>query len=440
MTGRARLAAAVGASGCSHASTRPGSSRRPMSVWRSGLRHWPRSRRAGGAGRRVRRCGRCAAARCASICASFAGAGRSRDLPWPAADEWLAAVAASPLARHAARAAPVRTTALPRPVLARGAAGRRRSAGDAVRRRRRQPRADVGRLFPARLRRAAAAAEIALTQRLTVLTGGPGTGKTTTVARLLALLAEQARWRAAAADRAGGADRQGGGPAAGGGAGRGRRTGRPVDRQRGCRACGPPRCTDCSGQRPGHLVAVPAPPRQPAAARRDRRRRDVDGVADDDGAAAGGGAPGGPAAARRRSGPAGIGGGGRGAGRPGRRARRTRRRTDRRAEDVAPVRRVDRRRWPSAIRDGDADARRSRCCARAGSTSSGSTPTIRQTRLRNVLLPQALAAARSRRARRRRDGAGDARRASAAVRAPARAARRSALEPPGRALADRGDG
>ncbi|MGB3334980.1 MAG: AAA family ATPase, partial [Mycobacterium sp.] len=37
-----------------------------------------------------------------------------------------------------------------------------------------------------------AAAEIALSQPVTVLTGGPGTGKTTTVARLLALLAEHA--------------------------------------------------------------------------------------------------------------------------------------------------------------------------------------------------------------------------------------------------------
>lgn len=52
---------------------------------------------------------------------------------------------------------------------------------------------DVERLFPAGLfdeqRRAA---EIALSQPVTVLTGGPGTGKTTTVARLLALLAEHA--------------------------------------------------------------------------------------------------------------------------------------------------------------------------------------------------------------------------------------------------------
>ena len=37
-----------------------------------------------------------------------------------------------------------------------------------------------------------AAARVALSRALTVLTGGPGTGKTTTVARLLALLAEQA--------------------------------------------------------------------------------------------------------------------------------------------------------------------------------------------------------------------------------------------------------
>ena len=36
------------------------------------------------------------------------------------------------------------------------------------------------------------AAALALAQRTTVLTGGPGTGKTTTVAGLLALLAEQA--------------------------------------------------------------------------------------------------------------------------------------------------------------------------------------------------------------------------------------------------------
>jgi exodeoxyribonuclease V alpha subunit len=47
------------------------------------------------------------------------------------------------------------------------------------------------RLFPAGFEEQRAAAEIALSQAVTVLTGGPGTGKTTTVARLLALLAEQ---------------------------------------------------------------------------------------------------------------------------------------------------------------------------------------------------------------------------------------------------------
>ncbi|WP_422741931.1 exodeoxyribonuclease V subunit alpha [Mycobacterium sp. WMMD1722] len=48
------------------------------------------------------------------------------------------------------------------------------------------------RLFPPGWDEQRQAAEVALAQSLTVLTGGPGTGKTSTVARLLALLAEQA--------------------------------------------------------------------------------------------------------------------------------------------------------------------------------------------------------------------------------------------------------
>lgn len=48
------------------------------------------------------------------------------------------------------------------------------------------------RLFPPGYEEQRKAAEIALSQGVTVLTGGPGTGKTTTVARLLALVAEQA--------------------------------------------------------------------------------------------------------------------------------------------------------------------------------------------------------------------------------------------------------
>lgn len=51
---------------------------------------------------------------------------------------------------------------------------------------------DYARLFPPGFEEQRTAAEVALSQAVTVLTGGPGTGKTTTVARLLALLAEQA--------------------------------------------------------------------------------------------------------------------------------------------------------------------------------------------------------------------------------------------------------
>lgn len=54
------------------------------------------------------------------------------------------------------------------------------------------------RLFPPGYEEQRAAAEAALSQAVTVLTGGPGTGKTTTVARLLALLAEQAAERGTA--------------------------------------------------------------------------------------------------------------------------------------------------------------------------------------------------------------------------------------------------
>jgi exodeoxyribonuclease V alpha subunit len=58
---------------------------------------------------------------------------------------------------------------------------------------------DIDRLFPAGFDEQRAAAKVALAQGLTVLTGGPGTGKTTTVARLLALLASGTRLRIALA-------------------------------------------------------------------------------------------------------------------------------------------------------------------------------------------------------------------------------------------------
>jgi exodeoxyribonuclease V alpha subunit len=57
----------------------------------------------------------------------------------------------------------------------------------------------VARLFPPGFEEQREAAEIALSQGLTVLTGGPGTGKTTTVARL--------RWHCRRTGRVGGQSR-----------------------------------------------------------------------------------------------------------------------------------------------------------------------------------------------------------------------------------------
>jgi exodeoxyribonuclease V alpha subunit len=113
------------------------------------------------------------------------------DLPWPTVEDWLAAVAASPLLEppHVLRQQGEllyldrywrEERQVAEDLLAMVSGG-----GDG-------PAADVDRLFPAGYEEQREAAELALSQRLTVLTGGPGTGKTTTVARLLALLAEQA--------------------------------------------------------------------------------------------------------------------------------------------------------------------------------------------------------------------------------------------------------
>jgi exodeoxyribonuclease V alpha subunit len=113
------------------------------------------------------------------------------DLPWPAIDCWLEAVSASPLleAPHVLR----REEHLL--YLDRYWREEQQVADDLramVSRRAVESAADIERLFPAGYEEQRSAAEIALSQRLTVLTGGPGTGKTTTVARLLALFAGQA--------------------------------------------------------------------------------------------------------------------------------------------------------------------------------------------------------------------------------------------------------
>jgi exodeoxyribonuclease V alpha subunit len=134
------------------------------------------------------------AVRAGSVCVALADVEQHTaiaDLPWPPAGEWLAAVAASPLTvdptvlhlddgllyldRYW-----IEECRVAEDVLALASARRSGSVPD------------INRLFPDSFAEQRGAAQLALSRALTVLTGGPGTGKTTTVARLLALLAEQA--------------------------------------------------------------------------------------------------------------------------------------------------------------------------------------------------------------------------------------------------------
>lgn len=135
------------------------------------------------------------ALRSGSVCVDLRAVAAQVDvpsLPWPAPDTWLAAVRASPLAGEP----PVLRLFGELLYLDRYWREEQQVCSDvqallaAA-----QPRTEVPtyeRLFPQGFEEQQAAADIALSQGLTVLTGGPGTGKTTTVARLLALLAEQA--------------------------------------------------------------------------------------------------------------------------------------------------------------------------------------------------------------------------------------------------------
>ncbi|WP_018598667.1 exodeoxyribonuclease V subunit alpha [Mycobacterium sp. 155] len=113
------------------------------------------------------------------------------DLPWPEPDAWLAAVGASPLLG----AGPVLRLFDDQLYLDRYWREEQQVRDDVLTLVGTRPLGaapDVSRLFPTGFAEQQAAAEVALSHGLTVLTGGPGTGKTTTVARLLALLAEQA--------------------------------------------------------------------------------------------------------------------------------------------------------------------------------------------------------------------------------------------------------
>lgn len=131
-----------------------------------------------------------------SVCVDMSTIAEAADgLPWPDAEQWLTAVRASTLLADP-------------PVL--HLYDDRLLYLDRYRREEQQvcddlvamlvprpsgPTAEVPafeRLFPPGFEEQRGAAEIAVSQGVTVLTGGPGTGKTTTVARLLVALAEQA--------------------------------------------------------------------------------------------------------------------------------------------------------------------------------------------------------------------------------------------------------
>ncbi|MBV8966911.1 MAG: exodeoxyribonuclease V subunit alpha [Mycobacteriaceae bacterium] len=114
------------------------------------------------------------------------------DLPWPQPSSWLAAIERSPLLQSP----PVLRLSDGLLYLDRYWREEQQVADDLLAllpSSRQTPVPDISRLFPPGYEEQRGAAETALSQGLTVLTGGPGTGKTTTVARLLALFADQAQ-------------------------------------------------------------------------------------------------------------------------------------------------------------------------------------------------------------------------------------------------------
>ena len=143
------------------------------------------------------------ALRTGSVCldlAAVADAAEATELSWPEPGRWLATVRASALVdQQVLRVYNVGDSADDASALVyldRYWREEEQVCADLLALSTRQHRAvqmpSIDRLFPASYHEQRAAAQIALTQSVTVLTGGPGTGKTTTVARLLALLAEQA--------------------------------------------------------------------------------------------------------------------------------------------------------------------------------------------------------------------------------------------------------
>ncbi|WP_375481576.1 exodeoxyribonuclease V subunit alpha [uncultured Mycobacterium sp.] len=135
------------------------------------------------------------ALRSGSVCvdlSTVASAVGAEDVPWPELADWLAAVRASSLLGDS----PVLHLDDERLLyLDRYWREEKQVCDDLLAllvSRQTAELAAFERLFPPGYEEQRQAAEIALSQAVTVLTGGPGTGKTTTVARLLALLAKQA--------------------------------------------------------------------------------------------------------------------------------------------------------------------------------------------------------------------------------------------------------
>ncbi len=386
------------------------------------------------------------AVRHGSVCVDLVRGRRDRPRPALAgADGWSAAVAASPLVEvgvlrgefdllYLDRYWHQEVAALRRP---RGAAATARRPSVDAGRAGRRARPGVPRR---RLRRAAG--RLAAGRRpqwTTVLTGGPGTGKTTTVAGLLALLAEQA-------------ERTGGPPLR---VALTAPTGKAAARLQEAVARRSPGCRR-PDRRPGRRLAgghpapaarhpprqrhpVPAPPRQPAAARRGRGRRVVDGVADDDDPAGRGGAAGRAAGPGRRPRPARLGRGRGGARRPGLRPGRP-------GPTSPVVRLATTHRFgaeigalAAALRGGRADEVLDvlRSGAGGGRVRRERRPGARCCGSRVVAA--AVDVRRHAEAGRRGARGGGPGPAPAAVRAPRRPVRRAALEPAGRALARRGD-
>ncbi len=142
-------------------------------------------------------------------------------------------------------------------------------------------------LFPEGYDEQRAAALAAARAWTTVVTGGPGTGKTTAIAGLLALLAEGSERPLRIALTAPTGKAAARLQEAVGDALRSEAPPRPRGLRR---TAGRPDAPPAPRVEAGQPQPVPSRPSQPPAPRRDRGRRDVDGVADDDGPAAGGGA------------------------------------------------------------------------------------------------------------------------------------------------------